>query len=220
MPEPEPSILNNRANQSKEAVNWLLKTITNGTLRPNQRLVETSIARELGMSRTPVREALKELEIKGYITQLETGGMVVADRTAQQIINLCEVREALETAGITLACQRRTENQLEKAASCQDRYRKAVDDGLIDESIRLNALFHDQLLAGCNNEPLLSILTTIRDRFLDRSVLRRFTKKQWRTVISQHENMLEAVRNRDSSTARKLVREHLRLFNKVASGVL
>lgn len=210
-----------RLNQSEEALNQLQAQIASGKLRPNQRLIETALAKELGMSRTPVREALKELQIKGYVIQLDSGGMIVADQTSRQINNLCEVREALETMGITLACKRRTEEQLHRAARIQAAYRKAVlENNNIDESITLNAEFHDELLSGCDNDQLLSLLSTVRDRSHDRRVLRRFSRRQWLTIIRQHDRMLAAVRAQDAVAARRLVREHLRTFNQVAANII
>jgi DNA-binding GntR family transcriptional regulator len=210
----------NRANQSNEAFTKLLKAITTGSLRPNQRLVETKLAHELGMSRTPVREALKELLIKGYVSRLENGGLIVIDQSPSQIRNLFEVREALETAGITLACQRISEANLDRAQAYHLEYIEAVNKRLIDESIRINALFHDALISGCNNEQLLSILRTIRDHYLDRRVLMRFNSRHWQSIFRQHEKMLKAVRERNAPLARKTVHEHLVIFNRVALELL
>ena len=169
-----------KTNQATEAFERLRGAIIEGELQPNQRLVESRLAKKLGMSRTPVREALKELLTKGYISRLGNGGLIVTDQSLDRIRNLHEIREALETKAITLACRRITPAQIEKAHRYHVAYINAVAEQDIDESIKINSAFHDTLLAGCGNEQLLSILATIRDQYLDRRVLLRFTARNWK----------------------------------------
>lgn len=205
-----------KTNQTEEAFRRLRDDIVQGVLQPNQRLVESRLVITLGMSRTPIREALRELLTKGYVSRLGNGGLIVIDQSQARIRNLHEIREALETKAITLACQRITPVQIREADRYQLEYSKAADDQDIDQTIKMNAAFHDTLLAGCGNEQLLSILATIRDQYLDRRVLLRFTAKNWKTIVNQHAQLLKAVQDHNANQARRVIRDHLKTFTRIA----
>jgi DNA-binding GntR family transcriptional regulator len=190
--------------------------IIDGVLRPNQRLVESSIAGELGISRTPVREALKELLIKGYLTPLPSGGMVVSELSSAKILEMNEVREALETKAIILACERITEEELKKADEFHTLCLEAIAEEDFETFAELNQSFHNVLISGCHNDRLSSLIDSIRDQYLDRQITRSFTTRQWKTIGRQHKRLLDAVRNRDTLKAKKAVLDHLELFVKGA----
>jgi len=205
-----------KVSYAKEALERLRQAIVMGKLRPNQRLVESELAQKLGMSRTPVREALKQLEMQGYLSKLPTGGMIVTDHSPSQIRNLYEVREALETVAIRLACQRATQEQVDRAAEYHTRSLEAIRNRDVNQFIELNSAFHTELLASCGNEQLWSLIQTFRDQFFDRRIVRVFTAGDWRTMITHHARILEAVRQRNARLAEKAVREHVRIALRLA----
>ena len=115
----------NLVNTARDAIE---RYIFDRVLRPDQRLIESELSEKLGLSRTPLREALRQLEVKGLITKLPTGGYVVTYYTAEDVINIFEIREALETLAMRLACDRATREQLDRAGGMlqpirQDYYR-------------------------------------------------------------------------------------------------
>jgi DNA-binding GntR family transcriptional regulator len=202
--------------QATEAFQYLKKKIIDGDLRPNQRLVESDIAGELGVSRTPVREAFKELLIKGYLTALSSGGMVVSELSPTKIIEMNEIREALETKAIVLACERITGEELKKADEFHAKCLEAISDEDFESFAELNQSFHNVLISGCHNDRLYSLIDSIRDQYLDRQITRSFTTRQWKTIGRQHQRLLDAVRNGDALKAKKAVLDHLELFVKGA----
>jgi len=204
-----------RGNYAQDAQEEIRQAIVSGKLRPNQRLVESELARELEMSRTPVREAVKLLEMQGYVTKLPSGGVIVTDHSPSQIRNLCEVREALETMAMKLACQRATGEQLERAEAYHNRSIEVIQRREVDEFIRLNIDFHSELYAACGNEQLLSLIETFRDQVFDRRIVRAFTKSDWRAMATHHARFLEAVRKRDTRLAEKIVHNHVRIVLKI-----
>jgi DNA-binding GntR family transcriptional regulator len=201
---------------TSRAFDVIREAIVNGELRPNQRLVESSIANKLGISRTPVREALLQLESSGYISTLSKGGWIVTEHPPSKIRNLYEVREALEVMAIRLACQRATKEQINRA---KDVHRLAVDavrNRETEKFTQLNSEFHAHLFGACGNEQLSSIIGNLRDQYFDRRVVDLFSGKEWNAVIAQHGRMLKAVSEKKPKLAEKAVRDHINTGRRVA----
>jgi len=200
----------NKASYAEEALERVRQAIVTGNLRPNQRLVESEIAKKLGMSRTPIHEALKQLELQGYLSRLPSGGLMVTDHSPSQIRNLYEIREALETMALRLACQRATQEQVDRAAEYHARSLEVIRNRDINQFIELNSAFHNELLSACGNEQLWSLIRTFRDQSFDRRIVRVFTARDWRAMVVQHQRMLDAVRQGNARLAERAVHEHVR----------
>jgi DNA-binding GntR family transcriptional regulator len=207
---------NQKINRADQALTKLQEAITSGDLRPNQRLIESQLAKQLGMSRTPLREALGRLEMMGYVSILPNGGVIVTEHTPKQIRDMYEVREALETMAIKLACNRATEAELNRTEGFNKLGIHAAENRNYEQYSKLNSMFHDSLLSSCGNEKLLSILKTIRDQYFDRQILRVLNNTEWRRMILQHNSMIEAVRDKNAGQAQKLVRDHIKMMQRVA----
>lgn len=187
-----------------------------GELRPNQRLIESKIARRLGVSRTPVREALKKLETIGYVSILPNGGLVVTEHTPEQMRSLFEIREALETMAIKLACQRATEEQIKSAEAYYHQAIEAFINRDYDKYIELHSHFHEALYSPCGNEQLLSLIRTFRYQYFDQQLTRVYNALDWRSQMKQHTKILEAFRERNENRAEKDLKRHLRNSLKIA----
>lgn len=194
----------------------LQQYIVTGELRPNQRLVESKIAKRLGISRTPVREALKRLELTGYAKMFPEGGLVVTDFSASQIQGLFEVREALETMAIKLSCQRITEEQINKAEEYYIRSCEAIRDRDLGQYAELHRAFHEELYSACGNEQLWSLVLTLRYQYSDLRLTRVFTHRDWQAQIVQHSRLLKAVRERNAYRAEKALIRHFKTSLKIA----
>jgi len=194
----------------------LRQHIVTGKLRPNQRLVESEIAKELGVSRTPVREALKRLEVTGYVRTLSGGGLIVTEHSTRQIQSLFEIREALETMAIKIACEHVTEEQINKAEEYYIRSVEAIRNGDIDQYIELHSDFEEEIYAACGNEQLLSLVRTFRNQYYKRRLTRVYTSRDWHTQLKHHGRILEALHKRSAGRAEKALRRHLRVGLRVA----
>ncbi len=210
------TVANKQRNCAEEVAAILREDIVTGRLRPNQRLVESTTARKMKMSRTPVREAFNQLKMQGYLSKLPGGGLIVTDHSPSQIRNLYEVREALETMALKLACQRATEEQIDWAAELDERMLEVIRNRDINQFIELNSAFHNALFAACGNEQLWSLLQTFRDQFFDRRLVRVFSDSDWRSMPKQHQSLLNAVRKKDPRLAEKAVHQHVRTALRLA----
>jgi DNA-binding GntR family transcriptional regulator len=211
-----PRAVRKKVNYAEMLVVKLREDIVSGRLRPNERLVESDLAQEMKISRTPVREALQVLEARGYLSRLTSGRLIVTDHTPSQIRNLYEVREALETMALKLACQRATDDEIEQASELNERMHQVVRERNVNQFIELNSAFHNKLLAICGNEQLWSLLQTYRDQYFDRRLVRVFHSGDWRAMTKQHQRLLDAVRRRDPHLAQKAVHEHITTALRIA----
>ena len=142
--------------------------------------------------------------------------MIVTDHSPSQIRNLYEVREALEAMALKLACQRATDEQIDRAAELHERMLEVIRNRDINQFIELNSAFHNALFAACGNEQLWSLLQTFHDQFFDRRLVRVFSDSDWRSMPKQHQSLLNAVRKKDPRLAEKAAHQHVRTALRLA----
>ncbi len=187
--------------------------ILSGEYRPGVRLAEPALAERLGMSRTPVREALRRLQSDGLVAAGPGGGMVVSSLTAAEISDAYDVREALEVLVAETATRRQTAGEIPPAdlASIAAVNSEMLAAGQAEDAARaahLNAEFHERLAALSANTLAIETLRRIRDRFLISS-RDNLTDPAWRlTSAEQHGRIVAAVTAGDMKAARQAVIEH------------
>lgn len=192
--------------------------ILNGLLYPRQRLIEEEIATRLGMSRTPVREALKQLEVKGLATRLPTRGLVVTAITAEEIQNTFVVREALETTAIRLVCDKIPEKAVEKLNKYLVNHEKEVEKFFeFGSSIdpHWSILFHSQLYAACNNPKLINFIKDLWDIERLTTASKYFKESEYSVFNEQHREIMQSIRKRDQEQAVEAVKAHLSTMHQI-----
>ena len=194
----------------------LQDSIVKGELRPNQRVVEIEIARKMGTSRTPVHEALKRLELIGYLTANKSRGLIVADHDMIQIKSLFEIRQALECMALELSCPLVTEEQMRKAEDYITLMGKAIRDHDIERYVDLHGKFHMELYSSCENNRLKSLISIFRYQYFDKMLSRAQTQRELYTILKYHTDILEAVRKRMTLRATKLLTRHIKYSLKIA----
>ena len=210
------SLGKHRDRRAEQALRRLQEAIASGELQPNQHLVERDLAKILGMSRTPVREALRRLEATAYTTRLPTGGIIVTDHSPKQIHDLYEIRRVLEGQATKLACQRYREDQIIRLEEYHERCIEAVRSGNIEQFFDVNNAFHMWIYTQCGNAYLMDLIMTFRDERFFQRIVQKFTDKDWRATIAQHGQILEAVRKRNERAAQKVMEQHLERFERAA----
>jgi len=138
--------------------------ILDGTLKPGERLVEDRLSVELGVSRVPVREALRGLSAEGLVTLLPRRGATVVEVTPQSVAELVEVRALLEGLNARLAAQRHDPEIVAKLEETLARGNEAAKAGTAEELARLNAEFHEQLAEASRNSVLCEVMRSLRER--------------------------------------------------------
>lgn len=184
----------------------LRDAITSGALRPGERLNQAELAKRLGVSRMPVREALRRLEAEGLVTLQPYRGAVVAAPSAHELREIYEIRIALEGLALRLAVPRMAADTLARMEATLRRMDDEADSGTW---LALNAHFHDLLYADSERALLLEHIANLRnksDRFL-----KLFAARRDRTAHAQEEHweILRACRERDAAAACRRLQAHL-----------
>lgn len=179
--------------------------IIEGQRRPGSRLVERDLAAELGVSRVPVREALRNLVGEGLATPRPRTWAVVREFTPSDVEALMEVRSALETLAIRLAAQRRKPAQVERLFALVERSRMAAERGDALTAHRAGADFHDGLTEMAGNSVLVELAAITRSRM--RWLLGQHDDLQ--EMVSEHAAILSAIAAGDVEQAVALAESHL-----------
>jgi DNA-binding GntR family transcriptional regulator len=182
--------------------------IVEGELTPGSRLVEATLASRYGASRTPVREALRELEHDGLVERRERGA-TVRQPTAEQIEEIYEVRCLLESAAVGVAAERHGEiDEVRLAALLEEM--EALDPTDVPGRVRLNGEFHQALWRASQNQVMVEMLERLYANMKSLPLTTLDDDDRWRESIKEHRGLLEAVAARDPERASSLMSDHLR----------
>lgn len=194
----------------ERAYEYLKASILSGRFPPGERLTEERLARELGISRTPVREALYKLESEGLITPLETRGFITTQDTKEEVAELFELRGVLEGYALRLIAQRIDEHSMAELATIVGRAEAALAAGDLESVYELNTSFHDALSELVRHRPrLYEQMVTLRKYALRyRHGTLRYPEGGKRT-IEGHRRILLALELRDPDLCERVMRQHI-----------
>ena len=181
--------------------------ILDGTLKPGARLVEDRLSAELGVSRVPVREALRGLSAEGLVTLLPRRGATVAEVTPETVAELVEVRALLEGLNARLAAQRHDPEIVAQLKDTLARGNEAAKAGTAEKLARLNAEFHERLAEASRNAVLSEVMRSLRERTSIAFAIngRARAREDW----EEHAGILAAVIAGDAELAALLANRHV-----------
>lgn len=194
-----------------EVFNTLRKAILNGELVPGQRLMEISLANRLGVSRTPVREAIKRLEQEGLVVIVQRKGAEVAGISGSQLRDVLEVRLALEELAGELACMRITDSDIELLKNRNEEFLKQINnpDVQASEIARADVDFHSVIYNSTNNMRLIQMVNDFSQQMY-RYRLEHIKELKDRNILAkEHEDIIDAVSERDVAWTREAIRRHI-----------
>ncbi|MFJ8080473.1 GntR family transcriptional regulator [Streptomyces sp. NPDC096205] len=184
----------------------LRQEIIAGRLRPGDRLVERELAERFGVSRVPVREAIRALVAEGFV-HFETPRRTVVRRlTPADVKELFELREALEVYAAGLAAIRATPDDLAELAELLDRAATATRADDAETITDVNTRFHDRILATAGNSLLISVMEPVDGRL--RWLTRR--NEEWPQLLTEHRELYDAIASGDPDRARTHALGHVR----------
>ena len=189
--------------------NTLRQAILKGELKPGERLMEIQLAEKLGVSRTPIREAIRKLELEGLVLMIPRRGAEVAKISHKSLQDVLEVRGALEELATDLACQRIDEEQLAALHEAEDRFKKAVATSTEMEIAEADEAYHDIIYNATGNKRLIQMINNLREQMYRYRLEYIKDEAQRGTLINEHEKILEAIRIRDIIRAKALMKEHI-----------
>jgi DNA-binding GntR family transcriptional regulator len=199
----------NYSRMSDLAYQELRDAIFSGQLVPASRLNQDELARRLGVSRAPVRDALNRLEAEGLVKTLSrTGGVVVAEASEQEMVGIYELRAILDAASTRLACERMSDEDLARLRAIVDETERATEANDSQGIVQAHAQFHYLIYAACGNLELTRVAQNLWDRSYRYRVLALSSVENARRGLAQHRAILAALESRDPQRAVAAAEEH------------
>lgn len=187
----------------------LRESIVNGTLKPGERLMEIQLAEELGVSRTPVREAIRKLELEGFVIMIPRRGTYVADLSIKDINEVFEIRTSLDVLAAGLAVERITEDELEQLERLLVEIGELIEGNDIERIVEVDSQFHDVLYKASRNDRLVGIINNLREQFTRfRSISFQYPGRM-KVSVEEHRRLVEAIADRNTELAQQIAREHM-----------
>lgn len=187
----------------------LRKAILRGELKPGERLMEIALANKLGVSRTPVREAIRMLEQEGLVIMIPRKGAQVAQITMKDLNDVLEVRMGLEELAMQFACKRITPEQVAelRRALLEIERLLATDD--VTALAQADVDFHDIIYRATDNRRLNQIINNVREQIYRYRVEYLKDSRIRGTLLQEHREIYQAVAARDTEKARAYIRQHI-----------
>mgnify|MGYP005769148995 CR=1 FL=1 len=189
--------------------NTLRQAILKGELKPGERLMEIQLAKMLGVSRTPVREAIRKLELEGLVLMIPRKGAEVAQITAQDLEDVLEVRGALEELAVKDACEHITEEQLRELRKAAEEFERCLKEEDIIACVHADINFHEIIYGATNNRRLLQILNNLREQMYRYRMEYLKDRNMHQTLLDEHEAIRVALKSHDKEKAGEAIRIHI-----------
>lgn len=187
----------------------LRQAILKGELEPGERLMEMQLAAQMGVSRTPIREAIRKLELEGLVLMIPRRGAIVAKITEKDLRDVLEVRSTLERLAIELACERMQEEDFKCLREAQEAFKEALETDDITLQAQRDVEFHDVIYKATGNLRLIQMLNNLREQMYRYRLEYLKYDLAHQTLIEEHESIIEALYKRDKDTSTKLIVRHV-----------
>lgn len=185
------------------------QAIIDGTFSPGERLMEIQLADEMGVSRTPVREAIRKLELEGFVVMIPRRGTYVADISIRDITEIYEIRTCLDVLAAGLAAERITDEELETLNRHLVEFGTAIAENDMEKIVEVDTAFHEVLYMASRNARLHSIINNLREQVT--SIRGRSMSYPGRLTetMDEHRALVDSIASRDVERAQNAARIHL-----------
>ena len=190
--------------------NTLREAILKGDLKPGERLMELQLAAKLGVSRTPIREAIRMLEQEGLAVTMPRKGAEVAKMTLKDMEDVLEIREALDELAVKIACDKISEKELQKLLEVKDQFENSTKTGDVKMIAEMDVKFHDVIFESTGNPKLVTLLNNLREQIYRYSVEYIKNPDNYPVLIAEHNAIAEGLKNRDKEAATLAMHKHVK----------
>jgi DNA-binding GntR family transcriptional regulator len=199
----------------QKIVRILRDAIIQGKFKPGERLIQDELAKSLGVSRMPIREAFKQLESEGYVTLEPHKGAVVKEFTIQELEEIYLLRSKLEPIAVKESLKSIDEQSISQLEECHEQMKNASS---IHEFVELNIKFHNLLIKDCKLEKLNTIIQSLWTGFPQQTP--HLLPNQIQSSIVEHEGILNAIKQGNIDEACSIVEKHIiRAENEVIENI-
>lgn len=189
--------------------NTLRQAILRGELKPGERLMEIHLAEKLGVSRTPIREAIRKLELEGLVTMIPRRGAEVARITEKNLRDVLEVRRELDAFSCGLACDRITKQEIEELHQACEEFAAATATRDATVIAAADVKLHDIIVRAAGNERLTEILNNLSEQMYRYRFEYIKDTSNYEKLVEEHRIIYESILNKDKKTAAQTARLHI-----------
>jgi DNA-binding GntR family transcriptional regulator len=182
--------------------------IISGALKGGSRVSEPDLAERYGISRTPIREAFRQLESEGFLTVIPRRGAVVSEFSVKDVEEFYAIKSILEGYAAHRACEKLTAKELDRLQAINDRLAELAAHNDIRTFFRIHNDFHDVFIKAADNEKLRELITSLVTRFQRLRLMSISLPGRMGISVQEHEKIIEAFRLKDAETAEMLVRKN------------
>ena len=190
--------------------NTLRQAILRGELKPGERLMEIHLGEQLGVSRTPIREAIRMLELEGLVKMVPRRGAEVAKISKEDLQDVLEVRKALDTLAGRLACERITEEKINKLKAAELEFEEALKTGDVTKMAEGDVAFHDVIHEASKNKRLKMMISNLAERIYRYRL--EYIKNQddgGKALIAEHREIIRCLEERDIIAVCDIIEKHI-----------
>ena len=187
----------------------LREAILQGKLEPGERLMEIALANQLGVSRTPIREAIRKLEIEGLVINAPRRGAVFAEITLKDLRDVLEVRRNLENLAVKLACEKANEQDIRELKELHRSFISTLKNEDLTEVAQADVKFHDKIYEITDNKRLIQILSNLREQMYRYRFEYIKDEIHRRVLVDEHAMIIEGIENKDVDKAKKYMEIHI-----------
>ena len=205
----QPIQMISRPSLHEELVERIRGLITDGTLPAGSKVPEKELCTQFGVSRTPMREALKVLAVDGLISLETNRGAWVRKLTLEELEEVFPVMGALEALSGELACKHITDEEIEQVATLHQEMIGHYENENLDEYFRTNQQIHETILKASRNATLAAQYRSLAARVRRARYLANMSQPRWQQAVEEHEEILSALEKRDGRRLAKILRRHM-----------
>lgn len=187
----------------------LRQEILTGKLKPGERLMEIQLANKLGVSRTPIREAIRKLELDGLVIMIPRRGAEVAQITLKDLKDVMEVRCALDVLAIELACDRMGREELNSLYQACENFRDAVKTKDTRKLAEADVAFHDAIVLSTGNTRLIQLVSNLSEQMYRYRFEYLKDATSHEMLQQEHMEMYQNILKKDKAAAASVVRKHI-----------
>lgn len=189
--------------------NTLRQAILRGELKPGERLMEIQLANKLGVSRTPIREAIRKLELEGLVLMIPRKGAEVADITEKSLRDVLEIRKALEELAVQLTCDKITKEQIRELEEAAEEFKKILKSSDVTEIAEADVHFHDIIYKATDNQRLIQLLNNLGEQMYRYRVEYLKNSEAYPQLVAEHEEIIRHIERKEKEKAATIVCKHI-----------
>lgn len=189
--------------------NTLRQAILKGELEPGERLMEIQLAQKLGVSRTPIREAIRKLELEGLVIMIPRKGAEVARITEKDMRDVLEVRGTLEELAVLLACKNMTDDIIQELRMANKMFESAIVSKDVVKIVDADVNFHDLIYKATDNQRLMQIISNLSEQMYRYRLEYIKDARSHSILISEHADIINRLKNKDVEGAKSVMNQHI-----------